>query len=170
MIMNLLDISKGDEGKLAPKRTDVDVAALVGGLVEDLSATAQARGVRLESKVERDTARLDEDLFRRVIMNLLDNAIRHAPADSVVSVTVTGRSGSLDVRVADAGSGVPAELRERVFDPFTQLEGAERSTTRTGRGLGLSFCKVAVEAHGGKIWVEDAAPGAAFCLSIPAER
>jgi signal transduction histidine kinase len=170
MIMNLLDISKGDEGKLAPKRTDVDMAALVGGLVEDLSATAQARGVRLESKVERDTAHLDEDLFRRVIMNLLDNAIRHAPADSVVSVTVTGRSGSLDVRVADAGSGVPAELRERIFDPFTQLEGAERSTTRTGRGLGLSFCKVAVEAHGGKIWVEDAAPGAAFCLSIPAER
>jgi two-component system sensor histidine kinase/response regulator len=166
MIMNLLDISKGDEGKLAPKRVDVDMAALVGGLVEDLAATAQARGVRLESKVACDVARVDEDLFRRVITNLLDNAIRHAPADSAVSVTVTGSASSLDVRVADAGRGVPPELRERIFDPFTQLDGGD-SSARTSRGLGLSFCKVAVEAHGGKIWVEDAAPGAAFCLSLP---
>jgi signal transduction histidine kinase len=169
MIMNLLDISKGDEGKLAPKRAEVDVAALVRGLLEDLTATAQSRGVRLEAKFQRNTARLDEDLFRRVVMNLLDNAIRHAPADSVVSVSVTGSETSLDVRVADAGSGVPPELRERIFDPFTQLEG-RGSSTRQGRGLGLSFCKVAVEAHGGKIWVEDAAPGAAFCLSLPDEK
>lgn len=167
MIMNLLDISKGDEGKLTPKRVDVDLAALVRGLVEDLSATAQARGVRLEAKVACGSAHVDDDLFRRVIMNLLDNAIRHAPAESAVSVTVTGSPSSLDVRVADAGSGVPPELCERIFDPFTQLEGEERSSTRTGRGLGLSFCKVAVEAHGGRIWVEDAAPGAAFCLSLP---
>jgi signal transduction histidine kinase len=170
MIMNLLDISKGDEGKLAPKRSDVDLDALVRGLVEDLSATAQARGVRLEAKVDRDAARLDEDLLRRVIMNLVDNAIRHAPPDSAITISVTGREGSLDVRVADSGSGVPPELRERIFDPFTQLEGGERASTRTGRGLGLSFCKVAVEAHGGRIWVEDAAPGAAFCLSIPDAR
>ncbi len=170
MILNLLDISKGDEGKLAPRRGDVDLASLVRGLVEDLSAIAQARSVRLEAKIERDKAHVDEDLLRRVVMNLLDNAIRHAPADSVVSVSVTGSASSLDVRVADAGTGVPPELRERIFDPFMQLEGRERSSTRTGRGLGLSFCKVAVEAHGGKIWVEDAAPGAAFCLSIPDPR
>jgi signal transduction histidine kinase len=166
MIMNLLDISKDDEGKLAPKRSQVDMVALVRGLVEDFAATAQARGVRLEAKVQRDVARVDEDLFRRVIMNLLDNAMRHAPADSVVSVMVTGAEGALEVRVADAGSGVPPELRERIFDPFTQLERGGPSS-RQGRGLGLSFCRVAVEAHDGKIWVEDAAPGAVFCLRLP---
>lgn len=166
MIMNLLDISKGDEGKLVPKRTKVDLRSLVRGLVEDLSASAQARDVRLEAKVERDSALVDEELARRVIMNLLDNAIRHAPAGTAVTLQVRGSNDALDVRVADAGTGVPPELRERIFDPFTQLEGAG-SSARTGRGLGLSFCKVAVEAHGGKVWAEDAAPGAAFCLSLP---
>ena len=69
MIMNLLDISKGDEGKLSPKRTDVDLTALIRGLIDDLSATAQSRRVRLEARLERDTARVDEDLFRRDIIS-----------------------------------------------------------------------------------------------------
>ena len=68
----------------------------------------------------------------------------------------------------DFGPGVTPELRDRVFDPYVQLEpGADHAQLRTGRGLGLTFCKVAVEAHGGVIWVEDAQPGAAFCLSLP---
>ena len=166
MIVNLLDLSKSDEGKLAPKRADVNVAAVVRDLVEDLTAAAQARDVRLEAVIERETARVDEDLFRRIVMNLVDNAIRHAPVQSAVTVRVTGQDGALRVRVADAGTGVPPELRERIFDPFIQAE-TDGSKARTGRGLGLAFCKVAVDAHGGKIWVEDAAPGAAFLLSIP---
>lgn len=166
MIVNLLDLSKSDEGKLAPKRADVNVAAVVRDLVEDLTAAAQARNVRLEVVIERETARVDEDLFRRIVMNLVDNAIRHAPVESAVTVRVTGQDGALRVRVADAGTGVPPELRERIFDPFIQAE-TDGSKARTGRGLGLAFCKVAVDAHGGRIWVEDAAPGAAFLLSIP---
>jgi len=58
-------------------------------------------------------------------------------------------------------------MRERVFDPFVQIEG---STTRAGRGLGLAFCKLAVESHGGRIWIEDAKPGAIFCLRLPNDR
>ena len=58
-------------------------------------------------------------------------------------------------------------MRERIFDPFVQLESEERRPTRTGRGLGLTFCKLAVEAHGGQIWIEDANPGAIFVVRIP---
>jgi two-component system sensor histidine kinase/response regulator len=167
MIVNLLDISKGDEGKLVPKRADLDVAALIRGLVEDPRETAEARRVRLEASVDCNRFRIDEDLLRRVVMNLLDNALRHAPPGTTVSVSAVIKDAVLEIRVADQGGGVPADLRERIFDPFMQIQGSATHSTRMGRGLGLAFCKIAVEAHGGSIWVEDAAPGAVFCLRIP---
>ena len=76
----------------------------------------------------------------------------------------------VEIRVADSGPGVPAEMRERVFDRFVQLGGDATVVRRGGRGLGLAFCKMAVEAHGGRIWVEDNAPGAIFCVRLPDEE
>ena len=69
--------------------------------------------------------------------------------------------------MADAGRGIPAEMREKVFSPFVQVESGERVVAHGSRGLGLTFCKLAVEAHGGRIWIEDAAPGAVFCVRFP---
>ena len=69
--------------------------------------------------------------------------------------------------MADAGTGVPLAMRETIFDPFVQLEGKGLPSSRSGRGLGLTFCRLAVEAHGGRIWIEDANPGAVFVLRIP---
>ncbi len=167
MIMNLLDISKGDEGKLTPKRAEIELSRLVQPLVDDLQTTAHARDVLLEADVPAGKARLDEDLIRRVLANLVENAIRHAPAGTKVSIGVKISERGTDFRVTDGGTGIPPEMRQRIFDPFIQIEGGAVRSTRTGRGLGLSFCRVAVEAHGGTIWVEDASPGAAFCLSVP---
>jgi signal transduction histidine kinase len=70
-------------------------------------------------------------------------------------------ASGVELQVIDAGAGVPESLRERVFERFVSVDNR---VTRTNRGLGLAFCKAAVEAHGGRIWVEDAAPGAAFCV------
>jgi signal transduction histidine kinase len=167
MILNLLDLSKGDEGKLSAKRAEIDAQALVSGVFNELGAAAQARRVSLESTFEAQKIRADEDLLRRTIANLVENAVRHAAADTSVTVGIATIDGSVEIRVVDRGPGVPAELRERVFDPFVQVEGKDMQSTRTGRGLGLAFCKLAVEAHGGKIWVEDGSPGAIFCLRIP---
>ena len=72
-----------------------------------------------------------------------------------------------EVRIADAGKGVPGELREAIFDRFVQVDSRDSGVSRSGRGLGLAFCRLAVEAHGGRIWVEDAQPGAVFCLRLP---
>jgi two-component system, sensor histidine kinase and response regulator len=83
-----------------------------------------------------------------------------------VRVSSAAREGATEIRIADAGSGVPEDMRERIFDPFVQIQGNAR-VTRSGRGLGLTFCRLAVEAHGGRIWVEDASPGAVFCLRLP---
>ncbi len=167
MILNLLDLSKGDEGKLSPNLVDVDLRALVADVIAELAVSAKDRRVSIRSAIDTDRIHVDEDLFRRTVTNLVENAIRYAPDDTSVSVTAVRLASATELRVADAGKGVPPELREKVFDPFVQVEAGERLGERGGRGLGLTFCKLAIEAHGGRIWLEDAAPGAVFCVSLP---
>jgi len=169
MILNLLDISRADEGKLVAKRSDVDLEALVREVTRELELAAGDRHVAFEVALAARRIRADEDLLRRTLANLIENAIRHAPKNSVVRITSRAKPDATEIDVTDSGAGVPAAMRERIFDPFTQLEAADRSTTRGGRGLGLAFCKLAVEAHGGRIWTEDANPGATFVLRIPDE-
>lgn len=164
MLLNLLDMSKADEGKLAPRRSIVDLKGLVDDLLVEFAISAQGRRVRLECHLGPARLDADEDLLRRAIANLLENAIRHAPRDSKVQVSTRDREGHLEIRVADSGAGVPPAQRERIFEPFIQDAGDNRLG---GRGLGLAFCRLAAEAHSGKIWVEDAGPGAVFCMSLP---
>ena len=162
MITNLLDLGKAEEGLLAPARTTVDLPALVTSVIGELEPRAAGAGVTLVTEVSAVGAELDLDLVRRVIANLLDNAIAHAPEGSTVTLSLETRGGTLRLRITDRGEGVPEHRREQVFDRFV----SDR-TTLTNRGLGLAFCRVAVEAHGGKIWIEDAAPGAVFCVDLP---
>ena len=167
LILNLLDLSKADEGKLSPKRSDLDLQAMAMSVISDLEITAQAQNVTLVATLEGQRIRADQDLIRRTLANLVENAIRHAPPDTAVRITGSTVHGGTVVRVADAGTGVPPVLRERIFDPFVQIEAGELPATRGGRGLGLTFCKLAIEAHGGSIWIEDASPGAVFAMRIP---
>jgi signal transduction histidine kinase len=164
MIMNLLDLSKADEGRLVPARQPVDVAALAAEIVTGMAGLARTAEVELVSEALPRTIAADPDLLRRVLENLVDNAIRHAPPESPVRVTGIDHGATVELRVTDAGPGVPPALRERVFDRFVQGSAPARG----GRGLGLAFCKLAVEAHGGTIWIEDASPGAVFCIRLPA--
>jgi len=164
MIVNLLDVSKADEGRLQPARARVELAPLLSEIASAMQVRAQTAQVELVLDIPEAAAiHADPDLLRRVIENLLDNAIRHAPEGSKVTVGAVHRDHATEVRVADAGAGVPAGQHEAVFERFAQAE----ATGRTNRGLGLSFCKLAVEAHRGRIWIEDAAPGAVFCVRLP---
>jgi len=167
LITNLLDISKSEEGKLTPARASVDLAALIAECFEALGVAAKSRNITFETTSGVVRAVADPDLLRRVLENLLDNALRHAPDDSVVRVHGVARDREVELRVSDEGRGVSPEMRERIFDPFVQVESKDRSVSRSGRGLGLAFCRLAVEAHGGRIWVEDASPGAVFCVRLP---
>ncbi len=167
MILNLLDLSKADEGQLSPKRSDIDLRGLVDDVISELSANAQSRKVSLRSSLETDRIHADEDLFRRTLTNLVENAIRYAPPETSITVAAASLVGGTELRVADAGKGIALEMREKVFSPFVQVESGERVVAYDSRGLGLTFCKLAVEAHGGRIWIEDAAPGAIFCVRLP---
>ncbi|MBA3456563.1 MAG: hybrid sensor histidine kinase/response regulator [Deltaproteobacteria bacterium] len=164
MISNLLDLSKADEGQLLPTKELVELDGLFQDVLLDMGPRALAANVSLTH--DRNALRVfaDPALTRRILENLVDNAIRHAPEDSAIQVTARRGAAGVEVRVVDAGTGIPLALREKIFDRFVQA-GAESS--RTGHGLGLAFCKLAVEAHGGRIWIEDAAPGAVFCVEWP---
>ena len=166
LIMNLLDISKSEEGKLVPARSSLDPSRLIHDVVESVGGHSRAKNVRIEHSIELERLTVDQDLFRRVLENLMENALRHTPEDSVVRISAKRVGDEAEFRIADSGPGVPAAMRETIFDRFVQLEGRNRET-RAGRGLGLSFCKLAVEAHGGRVWVEDGQPGAIFCLRVP---
>ncbi len=167
MILNLLDLSKADEGKLTAKRIDVDLPALVDAVTGEMTLAARERDIGFHRTLEANRIGADEDLLRRTLANLVENAIRHAPRSTTVRVLSSRGDGATELRVADAGPGIPLAMRESIFDPFEQLEQAGSPSTRSGRGLGLTFCRVAVEAHGGRIWIESADPGAIFALRIP---
>jgi signal transduction histidine kinase len=131
--------------------------------MEELHAGARAAELELVAQVEATQLYADRDLMHRVLANLVDNAIRHAPSGSAIRVSARIVVGGVELKVSDAGPGVPEPLRDQVFERFMT---AGNGPNRTNRGLGLAFCKAAVEAHGGRIWVEDAAPGAAFCIRL----
>jgi len=167
MLLNLLDIAHADESGLVPHQESIDVEELFGRVVRDLELKAQVNSVKLVYHSEVESVSCDRDLVMRVLENLVDNAIRYAPEDSEVRLSARAVDGAIQLRVADQGAGIAAEIRSKIFEPFVQLEHGERVVARTGRGLGLTFCKIAVEAHGGKIWIEDEHPGSAFCLTLP---
>lgn len=167
MIMTLLDLARADEGRLNPVRAPLAVDAVVARVLGELEGRAEAGGVRLVAGGEPGLElSADADLLQRVLENLVENAIRHAPEGTEVAVTARAAGGGVELRVRDAGPGVPADQHDRVFERFSRGDGVE--PTRANRGLGLAFCKLAVEAHGGRIWIEDAAPGAILCCWISA--
>jgi two-component system, sensor histidine kinase and response regulator len=175
MVLNLLDLSKGDEGKLVPASTTFSPRVLVLDVLAELEALATYRKVTLTSLFEVEKVYADEDLLRRMLTNLVENAVRHAPKESTVTVKFQSFTpDAVEVRVVDQGTGVPINMRERVFEPFKQLhgepdDGGALPPSRSGRGLGLTFCKLVAESHNGAIWIEDASPlpGAVFCVRFP---
>ena len=111
----------------------------------------------------------DRDLVHRVLANLLTNALKHTPAKTEISIHVRldKKARAFIVSVQDTGEGVPPDFKERIFEKFSQAE-AKRRNHRVGSGLGLTFCKLAVEAHGGKIWVEsEPGQGSEFFFTLP---
>ncbi len=167
MLHNLLDISRADEGQLAPRRSELDLQALVDELTSDLRFSAESRNVTLRSLLATGHLYADGDLLRRTLTNLVENAIRYAPPETSVTISAVSVADGTELRVADRGPGIPAELRESIFDAFAQVESGERVLGHVSHGLGLTFCKRIIEAHGGRIWIEDAAPGTQFCMRLP---
>jgi signal transduction histidine kinase len=107
---------------------------------------------------------LDRDLIYRTLSNLLQNAVKHSGRGGIISIRATSNQETMRVEVKDTGHGIPSGFQEKIFEKFGQVETRQR----TGSGLGLTFCKMAVDAHGGKIWVESVeGEGSTFIFELP---
>jgi len=173
MVINILDVLQLEDRKLTPRRRPVDLAALAQGAAGTLRAVAELGGhtIEVQAPAGLPEVQLDPDLVQRVLENLLENALKYTPPGSSVTVVVgLSPEGDAAIDVLDQGPGVPEHLREQVFEVYERLERDQDRDARKSRGLGLAFCKLAAEAHGGRIWIEDRAPkGAAFRVMLPAE-
>ena len=153
-------------GTIGMTRTRLDLTELADEAMETLRPLAESRHLALLLEAEqRVTVDADASQLARVIRNLLENAIRHAPDDSVVLVQVAANTEQATLRVVDQGSGFPPDFRERAFEPFTRADPARDLRTGTA-GLGLSIARGIVTAHGGTIGVADG-PGGVVEVALP---
>lgn len=167
MILDLLDTARAEQGYLGPEPVVVTLDGLLREVLDARAGQARELGVSFEVESGVSTVTADVDLLRRVIENLIENALRFAPRATAVCITTVAERDQVEITVADRGEGVPEALRDAVFDRYARFD---KGTVRTGRGLGLAFCRVAVEAHGGVISVEDNRPGAKFVVRLPRGR
>jgi signal transduction histidine kinase len=170
MVLNLLDIAASSDGVFAPRPAMVDVPKLVGDVEQLMTPVAESLGHRIAVHLASELPGLyaDPELLRRVLQNLVDNALRHSPPGEPVRLDADTADGVVRFRVRDSGPGIPPALRERVFDKYIRVGGSREGAASVGKGLGLAFCRIAVEAHGGRIWVDDNQPrGSVFTVQIP---
>jgi PAS domain S-box-containing protein len=168
MIESMLDIARLQAGSFELACIPVDMQAVVDSVVIDYLPQAQDYGVALSSDVPSGlVARADLNKITSVITNLLDNALKFTPPGGHITFTATANADFVELRVSDTGPGIPLEFREKIFDQFAQVPG--QRGRRRGSGLGLTFCRLAIEAHGGRIWVEGPpSGGSVFVFTLPA--
>ncbi|MBP1712670.1 MAG: His Kinase (phospho-acceptor) protein [Deltaproteobacteria bacterium] len=173
MIQNLLNISKMEEGKMDLNREPTSLQDLTTEILERFAPTVEERQISLffSGNGNLPPVIIDRSIIKRVITNLVDNEIRYTPNGGAIEVGVKAipDKGAICLTVKDSGDGIPAEYQEKIFDKFEQVKLKKEGNRAGSSGLGLTFCKMAVETHGGKIWVESEGPGkgAAFQALLP---
>lgn len=168
MISSLLDINRLEAGEMPVDRQSVDLCEVSADAVRSLGGLTVGRHVTQAAPQGPIASSCDPSLIRRVIGNLLGNALKFTPESGSITITVWRTGGRPRVEVADTGPGIPAEFLGRVFDKFSQA-GEGRARKRYSTGLGLAFCKLAVEAHGGTIGVNsEVGAGSRFWFELPA--
>jgi K+-sensing histidine kinase KdpD len=172
MAMNLLDVMRSEDGTFVANKSDVAMQKLINEVVEQMVplASSQAIELRVESGDDLPTISCDQELMRRVLQNLTENALRYSGEGTKVTIAARVIDADIELRVIDEGPGIPVDQRESVFDKWKRLQGGKEKST-SGRGLGLAFCRLATAAHGGCISIESHEPrGTEFVVRLPRSR
>ena len=169
MVESLLDISRMQSGSMEFELAALDLRMQVATLMSEFVTQANEFGIILRNEVPQGLPEVyaDAGKINRVIMNLLDNALKFTPSGGQVVFSAEQLEGRMiALKISDTGPGVPQEFREKIFERFTQIPG--QRGRRRGSGLGLTFCRLAVEGQGGRIWVEpNPGGGSVFVLTLP---
>ncbi len=166
MVTSLLDISRMEGGKMPLDRSAYNLVALIEDARKPIGSLVGGRRLSVWSPPEPVMVVTDKEIIQRVITNLLHNAIKFTPHDGRIDITVSQKDAMVHVAITDSGPGIPAEYHTKIFEKFGQVD---RQARKHSTGLGLAFCKLAVEAHDGKIGVEsEVGKGSTFWFTLPA--
>ena len=167
LVNSVLDVSKMEGSEMRLQLAQADIAAVARESVDELESLVGTRQLLREWPDDPVMALVDRDVVARVMQNLLGNALKFTPGTGVITVSVEANEDMVRVGVTDTGPGIPREYRERVFEKFGQVEAMSRGQ-KFSTGLGLTFCRLAVEAHGGRIGVDsEVGRGSTFWFVLP---
>ncbi|MBK9923964.1 MAG: GAF domain-containing protein [Anaerolineales bacterium] len=167
LVSSLLDVSRLESGQPVADQSAVDALPLARHALEDVAPAARGRRQTLADELPNELPLIwvDEDMARRVLINLVENSIKFSPNDGTIALGAQAEDGWVHFWIRDHGSGIPASEQEHIFDKFTRLRGKGKAG---GLGIGLAFCRLAVQGHGGKIWVEsEMGKGSTFHFTFP---
>jgi signal transduction histidine kinase len=170
LVDSMLDVSRLEQGEVPLQHDMVDIAEIVQAVERQVGPRAKEKLTELTLNPLPDIPPtwIDGSMIRRLLINLIDNAIKYTPRQGKVSLTTTLTDDTLTFAVADNGPGISKADQAHIFDKFSRVDYSNEAPS--GVGLGLAFCKLAAEAHGGTILVESegiSGRGSTFYLSIP---
>jgi NtrC-family two-component system sensor histidine kinase KinB len=170
LVNNLLDLSRMEHGELAIDPSVESVNVILEDAARELMPLAQEVNavIKIDAPDDLPYLYVDRDMIERVLLNLVDNALKFAPPGSLVALHAEQAADDkfVQVEIADKGPGVPDDYKDKIFDRFSQVPG--QKGRRRSAGLGLAFCRMAVEAHRGQIWVDDNPDGGSvFTFTLP---
>jgi two-component system sensor histidine kinase KdpD len=165
LVGNLLDMTRLEAGAMRINREACDIQDVIGSALEELGSRLENRTVSVEVPDELPLVEMDFVLVERVLVNVIDNALKYSPADTAIEIRAHAAGAFIEVDVADRGLGIPPEDLKRIFDKFYRVQ---RPDNVSGTGLGLSICKGIVQAHGGFIAAENRPEGGTIVtISLP---
>jgi two-component system, NtrC family, sensor histidine kinase KinB len=168
LISSLLDLTRLEQNQPIGEQQSVAISTLVNDVMDAVMPSAEGRKQIVEISLadKLPAVFIDMDMIRRVLINLMENAIKYTPFEGKLKLSAETDGEFVRISVQDNGPGIPESDRERIFDKFTRLKNSKNGPS--GLGVGLAFCKLAVKGHGGKIWVEPAPEkGARFIFTLP---
>jgi PAS domain S-box-containing protein len=167
LIDSLLDLRRLEAGQAVLHKDPASINALIAEAADQVHPLAEGKAIllRLDVPPRLPAVPMDADMIRRVLINLMENAVKYSESAGTIVVSARTGDGLVTIGVKDSGPGVPLAEHARIFQKFTRLQSPAGPK---GLGLGLAFCKLAVEAHRGRIWVEsEPGQGATFFFTLP---
>jgi signal transduction histidine kinase len=174
LVNSLLDVSKMENDRLVLQREPGDIYQIADAVITELRPLAEEMDIHIVNQMDDDIPLLDIDgeKVERILLNLVDNAIKFTPSEGEVTIRANLEENNgpapryIKIQVIDTGPGIPEEYRKNLFDRYVTIKG--QTGRRRGTGLGLTFCHLAVEAHDGRIWIEDNPQGGSiFAFTLP---
>jgi two-component system sensor histidine kinase KdpD len=167
LVGNLLNMTRLEAGAIHLKKEPCDIQDAIGAALEQLGERLARRQVKINLPPDLSLIALDVAFFEQALVNVLDNAVKYSPPDTLIEINVAQAQDTVRIEICDRGIGIPPEDLERVFDKFYRVQ---RPESVSGTGLGLAICKGIVEAHGGMVRAETRSGGGTIVtITLPKE-